>query len=72
MFGSGTTTLIISNEKMNITQIVKSLEVSGLLIKGVSETIKNEAKEQKGGSLGMLLGTLAARIFNAASSFNYF
>ena len=48
MFGSDTTTLIISNEEMNdITKIVKSLEESGLLIKGVSETIKNEAKEQK-------------------------
>ena len=42
------TTLIISNEEMNdIMKIVKSLEESGLLIKGVSETIKNEAKEQK-------------------------
>ena len=48
MFGSGVTTLIISNEEMNdIMKIVKSLEESGLLIKGVSETIKNEAKEQK-------------------------
>ena len=37
---------------------VKSLEESGLLIKGVSETIKNEAKEQIEGSLGMLLGNL--------------
>ena len=48
MFGSGTTILIISNEEVNaIMKIVKSLEESGLLIKGVSETIKNEAKEQK-------------------------
>ena len=46
MFGSGTTTLIISNEEMNdIIKIVKSLEVSGLLTKGVRETIKNETKE---------------------------
>ena len=37
---------------------VKSLEESGLLIKGVSETIKNEAREQKRGFLSMLLGTL--------------
>ena len=50
MFGSGTTTLIISIEEMNdIMKIVKSLEESDLLIKGVSETIKNEAKEQKRG-----------------------
>ena len=59
MFGSGTTTLIISNEEMNnIMKIVKSLEKSGLLIKGVREAIKNEAKEQKGGFLSMLLETL--------------
>ena len=45
MLGFGFTTLIISNEGMNdIMKIVKSLEDSGLLIKGVSETIKNEAK----------------------------
>ena len=57
MFGFGITTLIISNEKMNdIMTIVKSLERSGLLIKGVSKTIKNEAREQKGGSLWMLSG----------------
>ena len=42
------TTLIISNEKMSdIMKTVKSLEESGLLIKGVSDTIKNEAKEKK-------------------------
>ena len=47
MFRSGFTILIISNEKMNyIMKIVNCLEESGLLIKGVSETIKNEAKEQ--------------------------
>ena len=48
MFGSGFTTLIISNEEMEDIKIVKSLEDSGLLIKGVSETIKNEAKKTKG------------------------
>ena len=49
MLGSGFTTLIISNEEINdIMKILKSLEESGLLIKGISETIKNEAKEQKG------------------------
>ena len=46
--------LIISNEKMNdIIKIVKSLEASALLIEGIGETIKNEAKEQKRGVLGM-------------------
>ena len=43
-------------------KIVKSLEETCLLIKGVSETIKNEAKEQKGGFLVMLLGTLGASL----------
>ena len=41
-----------------IMKIIKSLEHSGLLLKRVSETIRNEAKEQKGRFLSMLLGTL--------------
>ena len=61
IFGSGVTTLIISNEEMNdIMKIVTSHKKIGLLIKGVSETIKK--KEQKGGFLSMLLGTLGARL----------
>ena len=43
-------------------KIVKSLKGSGLLIKGVCETTKNEAKEQKGGFLSLLLGTLASSL----------
>ena len=63
MLGSGMTTLIISNDEMNdILKIVKSLENSGLLLKGVSETIQHEAKEQRGGFLSMLLGTLGASL----------
>ena len=63
MFGSGTTTLIISNDEMDdILKIVKSLEDSGLSLKGVSETIQHEAKEQRGGFLSMLLGTLGASL----------
>ena len=55
--------LVISNDEMeDITEIVKSLEGSGLLPEGVSETIQNEDKEQKGGFLSMLLGTLGARL----------
>ena len=46
----------------DIMKIVKSLEESWLLIKGVSEIIKNEAKEQKGEFFGMLLGTLGASV----------
>ena len=50
----------------DIMKIVKSLEESGLLIKGISETIKNETKEQNGGFLPMLLGTLAASLLGSA------
>ena len=62
IFRSGNATLIISNKEMNyIMKIIKSLEESDLLIKGVSWTIKNEVKEQKGGFLSMLLATLVAK-----------
>ena len=58
-----TTLLIISNGEIeDIIKIVKSLGDSGLLSKGVTETVKNEAKEQKGGFLSMLLGTLGASL----------
>ena len=43
-------------------KIVQALQDSGILLKGVSETIKNETKEQKGGFLSMLLGTLGASL----------
>ena len=50
MFESGTTKLIISNKEINdIMKIVKSAQESELLIKDINETIKNEAKGQKGG-----------------------
>ena len=63
MFGSGTTTFVFSNEDLNdIMKIIKSLEESGLLIKSASKTIKNEAKEQSGRFLGILLGTLSATL----------
>ena len=63
MLGSGTIILIISNDEMDdILKIVKSLENSGLLLKAVSETIQYEAKEQRGGFLSMLLGTLGASL----------
>ena len=65
--GTDTTALIISNEEMvDLMKIVKSLEESGSLIKGISETIKNETKEQKGGFLPKLLGTLAASMLGSA------
>ena len=60
--GSGTITLIIANEEMNVMKILKPLEESGLLIEDVSQTIKNEAKKQKVGPLGMLLSILGASL----------
>ena len=46
----------------DIIKIVKSLEDSGLLLKGVTETIQNEVKKQKGGFLSTLLGILGASL----------
>ena len=61
--GSGTATSIISNEEVNdIMKIVEALEDSNILLKGIINTIKNETKEQKGGFLNMLLGTLGATL----------
>ena len=58
--GSGVK-LIIDQEDMNyIMKIIEALENSGILLKGVTETIENETEEQRGGFLGMLLGTLGA------------
>ena len=64
ILGSGNTaTLIISNNEMeDIIKTVKSLKDSGLLLKGVTETVQNKVKEQKGGFLSMLLGTLGASL----------
>ena len=57
------TTLVISNDGIeDITKIVKSLKDSGLLLKGVTETVQNEVKEQKRAFLSMLLGTLGASL----------
>ena len=54
--------MISNNEMEYIIKIVKSLEDSGLLLKGITETVQNEVKEQKGGFLSMLLGTLGASL----------
>ena len=60
--GSGVK-LIIEQEDMNdIMEIIKALENSGVLLKGVSKAVKNETKEQKGGFLSMLLGTSGASL----------
>ena len=61
--GSGNTTLTISNEESNdIMKIIQTLENSNILWKGVTKTIKNETKEQKGEFLNMLLDTLGASL----------
>ena len=66
ILGSGyknNTTLIISKDEMDdILKIVKSLQDSGVSLKGVSKTMQHQAKEQRGGFLSMLLGTLGASL----------
>ena len=66
ILGSGNhTTLIISNNDMqDLLKIVKSLEDSGILLNGITETVKKEVKERKGGFLSMLLGTLGASLLD--------
>ena len=60
--GSGVK-LIFEQEDMNdIMKIIEALKNSGILLKGVSKTIENETKEQRGGFLSMLLGTLGASL----------
>ena len=54
------TTIISNDEIEDIIKIIKSLEDSGLLLKGVTEAVQNEVKEQKGGFLSMLFRTLGA------------
>ena len=55
--------LIIEQEDMNdIMKIIEALENSGISLKGVSKTIENETKKQRGGFLSMLLGTLGASL----------
>ena len=59
---SSRTTLIISDDEMEDMKIVKSLEESGLLIKGVTETIENDAKNIKLDFFSMLLDILGASL----------
>ena len=60
--GSGVK-LIIEQEDMNdIIKIIEALENPGILLKGVTKTTENETKEQRGGFLSMLLGTLGTSL----------
>ena len=62
-YASHNATLVISNDEIeDIVKILKSLEYSGLLLKGVTDTFQNEVKEQKVGFLSMLSGTLGASL----------
>ena len=61
--GSGTTTLLISNEEMNDKmKIVQALEDSNILLKRLAKIITNKTTEQKQGFLSMLLRTLGASL----------
>ena len=60
--GSGVKLIIEQEDMYDIMKIIKAVENSGILLKGVSKTIKNETKEQIGGFLSMLLGTLGASL----------
>ena len=64
VLGTGNhTTLIISNDDLkDLVEVIKTLENSGILSDGITEKLKNEVKEQKGGFLSMLLGTLGASL----------
>ena len=72
ILGSGNhATLIISNDDMqDLLKIVKSLEDSGILLDGITETVKNKVKEQKDGFKSMLLGTLGASLLGDLSTKN--
>ena len=60
--GSGIKLIIEQEDMKDIMKIIKALENSSILLKGVSKTIKNETKEQRGGFLSVLLGTLGASL----------
>ena len=60
--GSGIKLIIEEEDMQDIIKIIKELENSDILLKGVSKTIEYEIKEQRGGLLSMLLGTLGASL----------
>ena len=60
--GSGVQLIIEEGDMKDIMKIIEALENSGILLKGISKTIENETKEQRGGFLSMLLGTLGASL----------
>ena len=63
-YGSGVNLIIEQEVMRDIMKIIKALENSGILLKGVSKTIKNETKEQRGGFLSMLRGNMYVMLGN--------
>ena len=63
-YGSGVNLIIEQEVMRDIMKIIKALENSGILLKGVNKTIKNETKEQRGGFLSMLLGNMYVMLGN--------
>ena len=70
MLGTGNhITLIISNDGLNdLLKVIKSLENSGILYHGITETVKDEVKEQKGGFLSTLLSVVASALLSSMLS----
>ena len=70
LLGSGNhTTLVISNDDMqDLLKIIKSLKNSGVLLDGITETVKNEVKEQRDGFLSTLLSVLGASLLTSMLS----
>ena len=66
--GSGVKLIIEQEDMDDIMKIIEALENSGILLKGVSKTIENETKEQRGGFLSMLLGNLGASLLSNLST----
>ena len=62
LYRSVTATLVISNKELDLLKIVQALEDQNILLKAVTKAIKNETKQQKGGFLSMLMGTLGASL----------
>ena len=60
--GSGIELIIEGEDMKDIMKIIEALGNSGILLKGVTKAIENETKEQRGGFLSMLLGTLGASL----------
>ena len=66
--GSGVKLILEQKDMNDIMKIIEALENSGILLKGISKTTENETKEQRGGFLSMLPGTLGASLLGNSLS----